>query len=272
MLIKSLVGLGGMKFGGEMTVIEHLEEFRIRLIRSVIVVLALTIGAFMSKDFIFTTLILGPSKVDFWTYKLMCSMGESLCVDKLNFVLQNRSMGGQFYVHMTTSFIIGIILSIPYVSWEIWQYIKPALGNNFKSMTYQIIFFVSGLLLLGLLFGYYILAPLSINFLANYSIDDSVLNQFDINSYIDTITTLVLGCGIIFQLPILVYLLSKTGFLSPALMKKYRKHSIIGILFIAAIITPPDVVSQIIVTLPLYLLFEISILISASVYRSKELL
>ena len=269
MIVKEIVRWGGLPPGREMTVIEHLEEFRIRLIRSVIVVIGLTILAFLCKEFIFTKVILGPSRLDFFTYRFLCSLGTSVCIDQLNFSLQNRSMGGQFYTHMSTSFIIGIVTAVPYVLIELWQYIKPALDVKFRYVIYKVMTAVVFLMVTGLIFGYFVLAPLSIQFLSNYSVDQSILNQFDIDSYLEIVTMLVLGCAAIFQLPVVIYFLTEIGVVKPQLLKKYRKHSFVIILIIAAVITPPDILSQIIATLPLYVLFEISIVISTMVYKKR---
>lgn len=252
---------------------DHLEELRWHLIRSILAIFVFAIIAFISKDFIFNTLILGPAKLDFWTYRQLCKMGPHLCIENLNFSLQNRTLGGQFSMHINASFIIGLLLGFPYMFWEIWRFIKPGLYAKERAAASGIVFYVSLLFILGVLFGYFIVSPMSINFLANYTLDPSIENNFDISSYIGTLSMLVLGSGLMFQLPVAIFMLSKMGLVTPATLKAYRRHSVVVILIVAAIITPPDVISQIVISLPLFLLYEISIFVSAAVTakRLKEI-
>ena len=182
----------------------------------------------------------------------------------------NISMSGQFAAHITTSFFAGFIIAFPYVFWEFWCFVRPALHSNEITMARGIVFYSSALFLLGVLFGYYIIAPLSVNFLGSYQVSNTVANQISLNSFISTVTTVSFATGIIFELPILVYFLSKIGLLTPSFMRTYRKHAIVLILILAAIITPPDVTSQILVLLPLIVLYEISISISARVVRKNN--
>lgn len=253
----------------EMSFFDHLEELRWHLIRSLVAILVFSIVAFFMKDFIYGVLILGPAKPNFWTYKMMCKLafavGEpSLCVDKLNFTLQSRTMTGQFMMHISSSFVIGLICAFPIIVWELWRFIKPGLYLKEQSATTGAVFYVTLLFALGVLFGYYIISPLSIQFLANYQLDPTILNQFDITSYISTLIMMVLASGLMFQLPVVVFILTKMGVLTPSFMRSYRKHAFVIILIIAAIITPsPDMVSQLLVAIPVYFLFEISIFISA---------
>lgn len=264
----------------EMSFIDHLEELRWHLIRSLIAIFAITIVAFISVDFVFNTVILGPAKPDFWTFRMLCKLGDlinssALCIEDIPFKIQSRQMTGQFTMHITSSFVIGIIVAFPYAFWEFWRFISPGLHMNERSVSRGAVFSVTVLFTLGIMFGYYIMAPLSVNFLANYQVSELIYNEFDITSYVGTVTTLVLGSGILFQLPIVVYFLSKVGIVTPALMKTYRKHSIVIILILGAMLTPPDPLSQILIALPLYGLYEFSILISSSVLRKqrkKELL
>ena len=264
----------------EMSFIDHLEELRWHLIRSLIAIFAITIVAFVSVDFVFNTVILGPAKPDFWTFRMLCKLGDlinssALCIEDIPFKIQSRQMTGQFTMHITSSFVIGIIVAFPYAFWEFWRFISPGLHMNERSVSRGAVFSVTVLFTLGIMFGYYIMAPLSVNFLANYQVSELIYNEFDITSYVGTVTTLVLGSGILFQLPIVVYFLSKIGIVTPALMKAYRKHSIVVILILGAMLTPPDPLSQVLIALPLFGLYEFSILISSSVHRrqrKKELL
>ncbi|MTI28136.1 twin-arginine translocase subunit TatC [Fulvivirga kasyanovii] len=263
-----------------MSFIDHLEELRWHLIRSLIAIFAITIVAFISVDFVFNTVILGPAKPDFWTFRMLCKLGDlinssALCIEDIPFKIQSRQMTGQFTMHITSSFVIGIIVAFPYAFWEFWRFISPGLHMNERSVSRGAVFSVTVLFTLGIMFGYYIMAPLSVNFLANYQVSELIYNEFDITSYVGTVTTLVLGSGILFQLPIVVYFLSKIGIVTPALMKAYRKHSIVVILILGAMLTPPDPLSQVLIALPLFGLYEFSILISSSVHRrqrKKELL
>ncbi|ELR71398.1 Twin-arginine translocation protein TatC [Fulvivirga imtechensis AK7] len=264
----------------EMSFIDHLEELRWHLIRAVIAIFIFSIAAFVAVDFVFNTVILGPAKPEFWTFRMLCKLGElmnstAICIEEIPFKIQSRQMTGQFTMHITSSFVIGLIVAFPYVFWEFWRFISPGLHMNEKAVSRGAVFSVTLLFTLGILFGYYIMAPLSVNFLANYQVSELIYNEFDITSYVGTISTLVLGSGILFQLPIVVYFLSKIGVVTPDLMKIYRKHAIVVILMLGAVLTPPDPLSQILIAFPLFGLYELSILISRSVYRKqrkKELL
>jgi sec-independent protein translocase protein TatC len=259
----------------EMSFLDHLEELRWHLIRALVVVLLITIVAFVRKDIVFDTIILGPSKVDFWTYRMLCKLGqwlgaEGLCVTKIDFILQNRTMAGQFSTHISTSFIAGLVLGFPYVFWEIWRFVKPGLYHTEKKLTRGAVAFVTFLFATGISFGYYILTPLTINFLANYKISEVIDNQIDLSSYISTVTMLVLACGIMFELPAIVMVAARAGLVSGKVMRQYRKHAVIVILIVAAILTPsPDMMSQIIMSIPLYALYEFSILLAAMADRAR---
>jgi len=258
----------------EMSFIDHLEELRWHLVRSLIAVFVLSIAAFISVDFVFNTLIFGPAKPDFWTFKMLCKVGdminsEAICIDDIPLKIQSRKMTGQFTMHITSSFVIGIIIAFPYIFWEFWRFISPGLHLNERKVSRGAVFFVTLLFTIGILFGYYIMSPLAVNFLANYQVSDIVYNEFDITSYVSTLITLVMGSGILFQLPIVVYFLSKVGIVTPALMKSYRKHAIVVILVLGAMLTPPDPLSQILIAFPLFGLYEISILISRRVAKKR---
>ncbi|WP_348533157.1 twin-arginine translocase subunit TatC [Hymenobacter sp. 5317J-9] len=256
----------------EMSFIDHLEALRWHIIRSAIAVVVFTTGAFFAKDFLFHDVILGPSRPDFWTYRMFCKFGNwvhapDLCIDKIGFVIQNRQMSGQLTMHISTSFMAGICFTFPYLFWEIWRFVKPGLYPHERANSQGAVFFVSLLFALGLLFGYYIAAPLSINFLAGYVVDPTIENQIDMQSYLSTLSTMSLSCAFVFELPMIVFFLAKAGIVSPEIMQVYRKHAIVVILIIAAIITPPDISAQIIVTIPIMLLYELSIHIARVVRR-----
>jgi sec-independent protein translocase protein TatC len=194
---------------------------------------------------------------------------EGLCITDIPFKVQSRNMTGQFTMHIMASFIIGLVVAFPYVCWEVWMFVKPGLQRNERKYSRGAVAAVSVLFFLGISFGFYVIAPWMVYFLANYSISDMVVNEFDITSYVSTVVLLVFGSGLLFQLPVVIYFLTKMGIVSPEFLRKYRKHSIIIILIVAAIVTPPDPLSQMLITIPLYLLFEISILISAGVAKRK---
>jgi len=263
---------GGPK---EMTFLEHLEELRWHLIRSAIAILALSIIVFLAKDFVWHSVILAPTRLDFWTYEVLCIAGEwlesdGLCIQDLPFIIQNRKMTGQFTTHITSSVLIGLILSFPYVFWEIWSFVGPGLYDKERKNTRGAVFFVSFLFMLGVLFGYYIISPLSVNFLSHYKVDANILNEWELTNYISTISMIVLATAILFQLPMVVYVLTKAGLVTPQVMKKYRRHAIIGILILGALLTPPDPISQILIAIPLFGLYQVSIFISAAVLRKQQ--
>jgi sec-independent protein translocase protein TatC len=260
----------------EMSFLDHLEIFRWHLIRSAIAVLFFAIIAFIFKDIVFDVILLGPKDPNFPTYKALCAISQylgledALCLKESPFTLMNITMSGQFSSHVTTSIFAGFIVASPYVFWEFWRFIRPALHVNESTMARGIVFFSSVLFLLGVLFGYYVIAPLSVNFLGSYQVSSTVANQITLSSFISTVTTVSFANGIIFELPILVYFLTKIGLLTPEFMRVYRKHAIVVILILAAVITPPDVTSQILVSLPLIVLYEISIKISARVIKNQK--
>lgn len=261
--------------GEEMSFLDHLEELRWHLIRSVGSILVFAIIAFVSKSIVFDTIIFGPSKPDFLTYKALCKLSEwvgsdALCIENISFVIQNRIMTGQFTMHILASVIIGLILAFPYAFWEIWRFVKPGLYENEQKVTRGATFFVTLLFLTGVFFGYFVLSPLAINFLTSYQVSPTILNEIDLTSYVSTIAMMVLACGLMFQLPMVVYFLSKIGVVTPELMKEYRKHAFIVILIVGAVITPPDPITQIFVATPIFFLYQGSILVSARVHRRAE--
>lgn len=259
----------------EMTFLDHLEELRWHLIRSLIAIFVFAVAAFVAKGLVFHTIILGPSRVDFWTYEMLCRVSQilstpALCIDELPFIIQSRKMTGQFSMHVTSSFVIGLICAFPYAFWEIWRFIKPGLYPRERKAARGATFYVSFLFMIGVLFGYFIVTPVSINFLSNYQLDPTILNEFDIISYVSTVITLILGCGILFQLPIIVFFLTKAGLVTPELLVQYRRHAIIVILVLGAMLTPPDPFSQVLVSIPLFGLYQVSIYISKRVIKKEQ--
>lgn len=260
-----------------MSFLDHLEALRWHLIRSLGATVFLMIVAFFSKELLFHDIILAPSRPDFWTYRMLCRLGEYLdqpflCVKQLSFIIQSRTLTGQFSTHIGVSLVAGFIVAFPYVFWEIWQFVKPGLYPRERAMTRGAVFFVSLLFFLGISFGYWILAPLSINFLANYQIDPSIANEVDLMSYIETLLMMVLSCGLMFQLPMVILMLAKAGIAGPGFLRAYRRHAIIVIVIVAAILTPsPDLFSLLIVAFPIYLLYELSILLAARAEKQNAL-
>ena len=255
----------------EMSFIDHLEVLRWHIVRSVLSIAVFTIIGFVSMDFIFHEILLAPMRPDFWTYKMMCKLGPDMCIKEIKIDLQNRTMTGQFMMHLKSAFVFGFVFAFPYTFWELWKFIKPGLYPNELKGASGAVFFVSVLFILGILFGFYVITPLSFNFLINYKIDESIPNIIDVTNYISLFCGLILGSGLMFQLPVLIFVLSKIGIVTPALMRNFRRHSIVVIFIVAAIITPsPDFFTQIVVAIPLLILYEISIFISASVYKTKE--
>lgn len=261
---------------GKMSFLDHLEILRWHLVRIVIAIMLGATAAFIFKSIVFDVIVLAPAYNSFITYQLFCqlsealSLGRSLCFDDLTFELVNLTMAGQFSMHLIVSFIAGIIVAFPYILFEVWRFIKPALKNGERNYARGLVFWGSFLFLSGVLFGYYVITPLSVQFLGSYSVSDMIVNQISLKSYISTVTTITLSTGLIFQLPILVYFLSKIGIVTPQLMKTYRRHAIIGVLLLSGLITPPDLTSQVLVSLPLLLLYEVSIVISRMVEKKAE--
>ena len=260
----------------EMSFLDHLEELRWHLIRSVFAIVILASIAFIAKDFIFNVLIFGPKQSNFPTYQVLCEIAkfigfkDSFCFTELPFRIQSRTMGGQFSAHIWTSITAGFIIAFPYILHEMWKFISPGLRVKERSSAKGFIFIASLLFFVGVLFGYYVVTPLSINFLGTYQVSCEVHNDFDLSSYISLVRASVIASGLIFELPILIYILTKVGVVSPKILKKYRKISLVIVLILSAIITPPDIASQVIVSVPIIVLYEISIYISKAVIRKQK--
>jgi sec-independent protein translocase protein TatC len=271
----------GEKPDNEMTFWEHLEELRWHLVRSIAAVLILGIVAFLSKDFIFNYVILAPKSSDFITNRALCELSrwisshwaaispDALCVENFNLKLINIKMAGQFLIHLYISMFAGIIVAIPYIIWEVWRFIKPALYKHEQEHTQGAVIWSSFLFLLGVSFSYFVIVPLAVMFLGSYNVSASVENQISLTSYISTVVSLTFAVGLVFEMPIFVFFLTKVGVLTPDFMRKNRKAMIVIVLIVSAIITPADVFSQVLVAIPLLGLYEISILISKRVYRKR---
>ena len=259
----------------EMSFWEHLEELRWHLVRSIVAVVILAIVAFIFKDFIFDRVILAPIRQDFFTTRLLCEFADivnmqALCMDNSKLEIINIRMSGQFLTHMYISVMAGVILAFPYILHEIWSFIKPALKQSEKKYSGGAVFVCSVLFLTGVLFSYFLIVPLTINFLGTYQVSEAVANNVSLGSYISTVVSVSLSVGIVFELPVFVFFFTKLGILTPAYLKKNRKYTLVILLIISAIITPPDIFSQVMVVIPLWGLYELSILISNRVYKKRQ--
>jgi sec-independent protein translocase protein TatC len=258
----------------EMSFLDHLEELRWRIMRSAIAIAIGAIVIFVMKDFVFDTIIFGPRRLDFASFRAWCSLsewvglGDKLCVTEIKYEVISTTMLGQFTAHLVVSIVGGIIIAFPYIFFEFWSFIKPGLKTNEQKSVRGISFFTSFLFFSGIVFGYFVIVPLSLQFLGSYQVGD-VVSRISVMSYMKTIVSIVLAAGIIFQLPILVYFLAKIGLVSASMLRKYRRHALVGVLILAAVITPPDITSQILVSMPVLLLYEISILIAKRIEKSK---
>jgi len=261
----------------EMSFIDHLEVLRGHLFRSALAIAVGAIVFIIYDDFIVKKVLMGPTHADFPTYKWLCNfghavgLGDKMCMKEIGLKMQSTSVSGQFSMYFTLIFVGGIIVAFPYIFWEFWRFIKPALTKKELSKTRGVIFWVSLLFFSGILFGYFIIAPYTVNFFATFQLDENIENIWTITSYIDTLVPLILGTGLAFQLPLVMFFLAKVGLMSPDFLRRNRKYAVVIILILAGIITPPDVISQVICTIPLMILYEISILLTAKVQKEKAL-
>ncbi len=239
----------------EMSFWEHLDELRWHLVRSIVAVVLLGIVAFIFKDLIFDRIILAPIRQDFLTTRLLCGFSEwvgvpALCLDNSQLEIINIKMSGQFMTHMYISIMAGVILAFPYILYEIWKFIVPALKPNERKHSKSAVWVCSVLFLFGVLFSYFLIVPLTINFLGTYQVSEAVANNVSLNSYISTVVSVSLSVGIVFELPVFVFFFTRIGVLTPDFLRKNRKYTIVILLVISAIITPPDIFSQILWLFP----------------------
>lgn len=267
----------GNNLEAEMSFFDHLEILRWHLIRSAIAITVFTTLAFVYYDDIFDKVIMGPKDPNFWTYRMMCllghrfDLGPDFCITKINFDLLNTEIAGQFTLQMNSSFMIGIVAGVPYLLFEIWSFIKPGLTNTERKSASGFVFYTSTLFILGILFGFFIITPMSINFLSNYVVSTAIKNIISIDSYLSSVATLTLGSGVVFELPIIIYVLSKMGIMTPKFMRATRRYAVVIILVIAAVVTPtPDIITMMTVSFPLFLLYEASIIISGKVEKNRN--
>ena len=254
---------------------DHLEELRWHILRSIIAVVVLAVIAFLNRKIVFDYIILAPSTSDFFTNRILCKLGEminisAICIKNLHLQIININMSGQFMTHLYISTVAGFILAVPYILYEMWRFIRPALYEKEQKYSKGAVIISSLLFLLGVLFAYFLIVPLTVNFLGNYQVSSQVTNQVSLNSYINTVVNVTFGVGIAFELPILVYFLTKIGLITPEFLIKNRKYMFVVLLILAAIITPPDMFSQILVVIPLMILYEASIKVSKKAYKKIE--
>jgi sec-independent protein translocase protein TatC len=281
MSIKSITGGKGRKEKkpksetGEMSFLEHLEELRWHLVRSSIAVVAAAVIVFINAKFIFDNILFAPKYPGFITNRFFAWIAEKMNSPELQINTKpieiiNIDMAGQFMTQINIAVIGGIIISIPYILWEFWSFIRPALYDKEKRYATGAVFYSSLLFLLGVLFGYYLIVPLTTHFFGSYRVSEEVVNQINLTSFISSVSTIVLGSGIVFELPIIIYFLSKIGIISPSFLAKYRKHAYIVLLLLAAIITPPDIFSMLLVTGPLVLLYELGVILAIRIERKRK--
>jgi len=259
----------------EMSFWEHLEELRKRLFISALAWVSLSVLAFIERDIIFDKIILAPKDSNFITYRLLCKLGawlhvDSLCMQSMSLKIINYNLSGQFMTHMTISMVAGLILAVPFIFYQVWQFIKPALYEKERKYASSAVYVMSGLFLLGITFSYFVMVPWTLNFLGTYQVSASVTNQIALESYISTVVSVVFSIGLVFELPVVVYVLAKLGIITPSFLRKNRKYAFVIVLIVAAIITPPDVFSQTIATIPLWALYEASIIVAARVAPKED--
>ena len=266
-ILKKFLNTRNTNPSGEMGFLDHLEDLRWHIIRSFLAVVIGAIAAFCKIEWIFDTIILGPAHDDFISYKWFCNLGKflhinSFCLDKVNMSFQNTAVAGQFMMSMSVSLMVGFVCAFPYIFWEFWRFVKPALKESELKHARGIVFWCSTLFFLGVVFSYYIVVPYTINFFGNYRLSPLIPNIVKMDDYYDTVSTLVIAMGAVFELPVIVFFLTRIGLITPAFLRKQRRVAVLVLFIIAEIITPPDLFSCLLVFIPLYILFEVSVAIS----------
>lgn len=259
---------GAPQTEGEMSFLEHLEELRWHIIRSLIVITATGILFFIFHKLLFDVVVFGPTKADFITFQLICQASDMLCFTPPDFEKQAIGFGESFIMSIKVSFILGFVASFPYFFWEMWRFISPGLYEKERNLTRGIVLVCSALFFLGVAFGYFIIAPFAVNFLMGHTLP-GVVNNPTLASYLSYMIMFTLPAGAIFELPILAYFLTKLGLITPDFMRQYRRHSFVIILIVAAIVTPPDIFTQFMIGIPLYILYEASIIVSKRVLAAE---
>jgi len=254
-----------------MSFFDHISELRGHILRSLVAIFIFGILAFVYNDLVIDKILFGPRSKDFITYKWLCQLNKNACFEGFTFTVINMDVTGQFIMHIMIAFISGLVVAFPYLIFEFWKFFKPALKPEEQKKTTGIILISSALFAAGVLFGYFLLAPVSLFFMANYSISNQIVNHWTIQSYMSFITMLTVATGLIFELPLIMYFLAKLGLINSVFLKKYRRYAILIIIIVAAIVTPPDVGSQILVSIPLLILYEVGVIITRRVEKKETL-
>ena len=259
---------------GEMAFTDHLEALRWHLFRSIVAIFVAAIFVFVNISWVFDNIILGPAKKDFLSYRALCYLADvfstpALCLQEIKLEFQNTQLSGQFLISFSSSIMIGFIVAFPYVFWEFWKFIKPALKETELKLARGIVFWSSMLFFIGVLFAYYIIVPFTINFFANYTLSAQFHNIITISNYYDTLFDVILGMGIVFELPILIYFLTKIGIVTPMFLRDKRRYAILVIVVLSAFISPPDAFSLFFIAVPLVFLYEVGIIISARIAKKN---
>jgi len=258
-----------------MTFFEHIDALRPHLIRVVLALLVMMIAAFVGSKFILDGVLMAPASPDFFTNRILCNIShslfnsETLCINQLQLNVTNFELGGQFNLNMQVSLVCALVVGIPYFVWEIWRFISPALTEKERGKSRMFVFYVSLCFFVGLAFGYYVIVPLAVNFLASWQASEMIQNMFSIKSYISSVLSVSLACAVVFQLPLLIYFLARIGVITSDFLRKYRRYAIVLLLILSAFITPPDILSLFLVMIPLYSLYELSIVLAARVEKKK---
>ncbi len=263
------VSIPRMSDGKEMSFLDHLEELRWHIMRSLVGIVVIAIGVFLAKDYIFNEIILKPTTEDFFTYRFVCGLSQSLCFGPGEVTIFTRELGEQFLVHLKVSFFLGLIAAFPYVFWEVWKFVSPGLFDKEKKAMRGIVLICSLLFMSGVLFGYFVISPFAIAFLSNYSVSGIVDDTFTLSSVVNYMTMFTIPTGLVFQLPVAMFFLAKLGLVTAGFLKTYRRHAFVIILILAAIITPPDMITQLLIGLPLFFLYELSIRIVRRVEKKS---
>lgn len=258
-----------------MSFMDHLGALRSHLVRAAVAVVVAAAGAFAAVDFVVDRVLFGPKDPSFWTYRAFCWVGErlqldGLCITDLPFNLINTTMAGQFTLHIWLSFMVGMVVAFPYVVWELWRFVAPGLTAKERKASRFFLGSVSSLFFSGAAFGYFLIVPLSVQFLSHYNVSAEIQNMIDVGSYLSMVASVTLACGLLFELPILLYFLGRMGIVTAAFLAEQRRVALVLILFVAAVITPPDVLSQLVVTVPIMLLYEVGIVVVRRVEKSRH--
>lgn len=248
---------------------DHLEALRASLVRIALVLAAAAILVFLNGAWMYESIILGPRNPGFLTNRLFCELGsileiKALCINNLQWQDTNLDLAGQFKYHLSLSIQGGVILIVPYIILELWWFVKPALYPRERKKARGFVLITSFLFYLGALFGYFIIMPLAVNFLAGYTLHQGIINQFQLSSYVKILSSTILSTGLIFEMPVMIWFLARMGIITGEFLKRYRKHVVVVLLLLSAIITPPDILSQFLVAIPLYILFELGIKVAGT--------